>query len=414
MSDSAAAITVRNMSTVGASGPPRRLLSLDGGGVKGMAILLILKRLFRTIQRDEHLPEMPRPCDYFDLIGGTSTGGIIAIMLGRLRMSIDDCIQVFRHISETVFKQNPSWFARVRGALLTGQPFFEAGRLEEAIRDVLTARGFGEDDKLYEADNSNCKVFVSTTRARTVHAVLLRSYITSKPSEENYNCTIWEAARATSAAPLFFEPTQLSSDVSQATFVDGALHLNNPIAKVINEAEYIWPTAAFKSIVSIGTGWIRVTGLNNSNLRLHHVVQTCVDLALNCHNEAEKFVGDRKGKELSEAGVYHRFDVDWGMDSVALDNWHKMDDIDAFTQEYLGRQESELEKCSRSLCTEELAPQDIQISEFISTLPRHSSTSNSNRIFSGRETELSNIRTLMESSPRTHQSVCLHGLGGIG
>lgn len=75
MSDSAAAITVRNMSTVGASGPPRRLLSLDGGGVKGMAILLILKRLFRTIQRDEHLPEMPRPCDYFDLIGGTSTGG---------------------------------------------------------------------------------------------------------------------------------------------------------------------------------------------------------------------------------------------------------------------------------------------------------------------------------------------------
>lgn len=53
----------------------RRVLSLDGGGVKGMAILLVLKRLFRTIQRDEGLREMPRPCDYFDLIGGTSTGG---------------------------------------------------------------------------------------------------------------------------------------------------------------------------------------------------------------------------------------------------------------------------------------------------------------------------------------------------
>ncbi|KAH9207553.1 acyl transferase/acyl hydrolase/lysophospholipase, partial [Leptodontidium sp. 2 PMI_412] len=321
------------------------LLSLDGGGVKGMAILLILKRLFRTIQRDEHLPEMPRPCDYFDLIGSTYTGGqvgssIIAIMLGRLRMSIDNCIQVFRHISETVFKQRPSWLARVRGALLTGQPFFEAGRLEEAIRDVLTTRGFGEDDMLCEAENSNCKAniessFVSTTRAGTVQAVLLRSYIISKTSEENYKCTIWEAARATSAAPLFFAPTQLSSDVSQARFVDGTLHRNSPIRKVINEAEHIWPTAAFKSIVSIGTGWIRVTGLNNSNLRLHHVVQTCVDLALNCHNEAEKFVGDRKGKELSEAGVYHRFDVDWGIDSVALDHWHKMDDNDAFTQEYL-------------------------------------------------------------------------------
>jgi len=54
---------------------PRRVLSLDGGGVKGMAILLILKRLFLTVQRNEQLPEMPRPCNYFDLIGGTSTGG---------------------------------------------------------------------------------------------------------------------------------------------------------------------------------------------------------------------------------------------------------------------------------------------------------------------------------------------------
>jgi len=54
---------------------PRRVLSLDGGGVKGLAILLILKRIFRTVQKHQNLPAMPRPCDYFDLIGGTSTGG---------------------------------------------------------------------------------------------------------------------------------------------------------------------------------------------------------------------------------------------------------------------------------------------------------------------------------------------------
>jgi patatin-like phospholipase/acyl hydrolase len=52
-----------------------RILSLDGGGVKGLASLLILQRVFRTLQGIERLPEMPRPCDYFDLIGGTSTGG---------------------------------------------------------------------------------------------------------------------------------------------------------------------------------------------------------------------------------------------------------------------------------------------------------------------------------------------------
>jgi hypothetical protein len=52
-----------------------RVLSFDGGGVKGLASLLILQRIFRTLQRLEDLPELPRPCDYFDLIGGTSTGG---------------------------------------------------------------------------------------------------------------------------------------------------------------------------------------------------------------------------------------------------------------------------------------------------------------------------------------------------
>jgi len=63
------------MSVVRNAVPLRRLLSLDGGGIKGMTILLILKRIFRTIQRDQNLPDLPRPCDYFDLIGGTSTGG---------------------------------------------------------------------------------------------------------------------------------------------------------------------------------------------------------------------------------------------------------------------------------------------------------------------------------------------------
>jgi patatin-like phospholipase/acyl hydrolase len=52
-----------------------RLLSLDGGGVKGLASLLILKRIFRTLQKVDGLDEIPRPCEYFDLIGGTSTGG---------------------------------------------------------------------------------------------------------------------------------------------------------------------------------------------------------------------------------------------------------------------------------------------------------------------------------------------------
>lgn len=63
-----------------------RILSLDGGGVRGLSSLLVLRQIMEEIQRQTDAQETPRPCDYFDLIGGTSTGGLIAIMLGRLRM----------------------------------------------------------------------------------------------------------------------------------------------------------------------------------------------------------------------------------------------------------------------------------------------------------------------------------------
>jgi hypothetical protein len=63
-----------------------RILSLDGGGVRGVSTLLILRDLMRRIEIEIGASRTLKPCEYFDLIGGTSTGGLIAIMLGRLRM----------------------------------------------------------------------------------------------------------------------------------------------------------------------------------------------------------------------------------------------------------------------------------------------------------------------------------------
>ena len=63
-----------------------RILSLDGGGVRGLSSLLILRDIMEDIERRTKVDETPKPCEYFDLIGGTSTGGLIAIMLGLLGM----------------------------------------------------------------------------------------------------------------------------------------------------------------------------------------------------------------------------------------------------------------------------------------------------------------------------------------
>ena len=90
------------------NGPPLRILSLDGGGVRGISSHYILKRLVEQMRRGQHLNDKlngndtsinledgprqhvrpPRPCDVFDLICGTGTGGLVALMLGRLEMVI--------------------------------------------------------------------------------------------------------------------------------------------------------------------------------------------------------------------------------------------------------------------------------------------------------------------------------------
>ncbi|KIJ34495.1 hypothetical protein M422DRAFT_35101 [Sphaerobolus stellatus SS14] len=52
-----------------------RLLSFDGGGIRGMSELLILKEIMERVRSQENLPSIPLPWEYFDMIGGTGTGG---------------------------------------------------------------------------------------------------------------------------------------------------------------------------------------------------------------------------------------------------------------------------------------------------------------------------------------------------
>lgn len=69
-----------------------RILAFDGGGVRGLSSLLILQEIMEDIRHRKKLDQTPKPCECFDLIGGTSTGGLIAIMLGLLGMVSPFCL----------------------------------------------------------------------------------------------------------------------------------------------------------------------------------------------------------------------------------------------------------------------------------------------------------------------------------
>jgi patatin-like phospholipase/acyl hydrolase len=99
------------------------ILCLDGGGIRGYSSLLILKRLMGEITRWERIFEaMERPsterrtfnedellpCHYFDFMYGTSTGGLIATMLGRLRMTVTVCLDTYKVVGNELFGKKRS------------------------------------------------------------------------------------------------------------------------------------------------------------------------------------------------------------------------------------------------------------------------------------------------------------------
>ncbi|KAH6986805.1 acyl transferase/acyl hydrolase/lysophospholipase, partial [Ilyonectria destructans] len=112
-------------------------LAFDGGGVHGLSSLMILQNLISTIDPDSP----PKPCDYFDMICGTSTGGLIAIMLGRPRMTVDECITAYTSLSDKVFEKK-SHRVNANGQL---QGRFDTVALEQAVKQILVDNGHSED-----------------------------------------------------------------------------------------------------------------------------------------------------------------------------------------------------------------------------------------------------------------------------
>lgn len=118
-----------------------RILSLDGGGIRGYSTLLLLEALMHDIFVEIHgrAPrrgeEVTKPCEVFDLIAGTGTGGLIAIMLGRLRMSVQTCKDVYTRMTRYVFETDKRFVG-----IPYGETLYKASKLERAIRTVVHER----------------------------------------------------------------------------------------------------------------------------------------------------------------------------------------------------------------------------------------------------------------------------------
>ena len=207
-----------------------KILSLDGGGIKGIIPCTILKYIEeRTGQSISNL---------FHLIAGTSTGGIIAAGLtmpnedGGNEYRAEDMLHLYTAHGKEIFSKRPADFKSWIDAVVQDGLFdncydvtnfekllkekFDDVHLKEALTDILVTT--------YSPDKE--KPFYFSTR------------LAKKNESENF--PLRQIARATSAAPTFFKPTKVVYENNEHSFVDGGVFANNPSILAYCEAKEIW------------------------------------------------------------------------------------------------------------------------------------------------------------------------------
>ncbi|RAK85941.1 FabD/lysophospholipase-like protein [Aspergillus costaricaensis CBS 115574] len=223
---------------------PLRVLSLDGGGMRGLLSLHILRRVMGQAHPGR------KPCEVFDMIGGTSTGGLIAIMLGCLQMTVDECIDQYEKLGDQVFE---SGLLGKTADFFRNKTYYDGEVLAQEIKKIIKKK-LGNDDIKMRDVQSSCRVFVLAVRkdaANNRAPVFLRSYDNKNDLTLVPKIKLWEAARATSAAPAYFP----SIEIDKYHLVDGGLGANNPVGWLWSEVLSVFgpnrPTSCF---LSIGTG----------------------------------------------------------------------------------------------------------------------------------------------------------------
>ncbi|KAL2890721.1 Vegetative incompatibility protein HET-E-1 [Ceratocystis lukuohia] len=335
------------------TGPPKRILSIDGGGVRGLSSLLILERIMERMKQLENLPELPKPCDRFDFIGGTGTGGIIAIMLGRLKMSADESIKAYKKLSKAGFYKKRTTLQRL-------QCPFSAKKLEAAIKlairenccepscveqredkSIPTTKTCTHDDmRFYEETCVKTAVLAITKTNVDTLPTIFKTY--PEPTTGLAECRVWEVARATSAAVGFFKPIELGRDGIE--FIDAFFGNNNPCETLIEEAEKLFPHHRMISL-SLGTGLGDVIEIRN--------LQSSITAAFEKMAASSKGTHQRLKHRYRGTKDYHRFNVISGLKDITLLDSSLMSKIAALTDNYLREHDELVTDCVKALTINE-------------------------------------------------------------
>jgi predicted acylesterase/phospholipase RssA len=158
----------------------------------------------------------------------------------------------------------------------------------------------------------------------------------SADKSPGYNCTIWEAARATSAAPTFFKRISIGDAGLQEEFIDAGIGCNNPVRYLVEEAgKEFGPERTVSCIVSIGTGKPMVAGFKSPGLFQRVLPLDLIKVLASMATDSETEASTMKARFQNCSGLYHRLNVERGLEEVSLEEWEKLGEVKSHTMAYL-------------------------------------------------------------------------------
>lgn len=237
-----------------------RILSLDGGGIRGIISCVILKYIEEQLQKQDN--PNAKIGDYFDLVAGTSTGGLITALLlfpdgnKQAKFSVEEALNLYAKKGNDIF--NVPFFQHLLN------PF---GLLKEKISDKNIEKQLEEVFGNLELKDLTKPCLITSYDVTARKAMLFTSHNAQQPIKNFY---VKDVCRSTSAAPTYFEPAQINSFYNQQyTLIDGGVYANNPAlcayaeARKINFSDILndiqkpnCPTINDMVIISIGTGTV--------------------------------------------------------------------------------------------------------------------------------------------------------------
>lgn len=249
----------------------KRILALDGGGIRGVFSLQILRRIERLLREERRQPDLVL-ADEFDLFAGTSTGAIIAAGL-CWGMSVDAVEQMYVDNGRQMFTRSP-WFSRWKAK-------YRSEKLAGMFQQV-----FCEDDA------QRTPALLGTGKLRKLLLVVMRNATTGSPwpvsnnpaalfndsmlDDCNLKIPLWQLLRGSTAAPTFFAPERIELGRHAFLFVDGAITpFNNPALAAVMMATLpcyrVGWTASREQlhVVSVGTGSVPARLLKKLPRQVH-------------------------------------------------------------------------------------------------------------------------------------------------